>query len=249
MTSGLNHAQTIDFFEKHGSFGLDPSQLSFFEQGMLPFLDDHGDWLLEKPGKIAEGPDGNGHALRLFFETGIWEKWKEAGIEYLHVIFVDNALADPFDPEFVGLTARTGADAALKAVERLCADEKMGVLVKREGRLKVIEYSEIPSDASPYTLSSTGMFCIAMPFIQRLCQEMNADFPLHLARKTAKVAKGDVHIWKCERFIFDLLDYARSSAVLVCPREKIYSPLKNATGEKSLETVRKALLLYDPQLQ
>ncbi len=249
MTSGLNHTQTIDFFEKHGSFGLDPSQLSFFEQGTLPFLDDHGDWLLEKPGKIAEGPDGNGHALHLFFETGIWGKWKEAGIEYLNVIFVDNALADPFDPEFVGLTARTGADAALKAVERISPDEKMGVLVKREGRLKVIEYSEIPSGSSQFTLSSTGMFCIAMPFIQHLCREVNADFPLHLARKTAKVAKGNVHIWKCERFIFDLLDYVRSSAVLVCPREKIYSPLKNAAGEKSLETVQKALQAYDSELQ
>jgi UDP-N-acetylglucosamine/UDP-N-acetylgalactosamine diphosphorylase len=256
MTSELNHKQTVDFFERHSFFGLDSAQLSFFQQQTLPFLDNDGHWLLENPGKIAEGPDGNGHALRLFLESGIWEKWKNVGIEYLNVIFVDNPLADPFDPEFVGFTDRMGVDAALKAVERLSPDERMGVLAKREGRLKVIEYSEIPSHSSLFTLSSTGMFCISMDFISRLYAENKAELPLHLAKKRAKVllktAKGysqkSADIWKCERFIFDFLDYARSSAVLLFPREKIYSPLKNAVGDKSIETVKQALLLHDKEV-
>jgi UDP-N-acetylglucosamine/UDP-N-acetylgalactosamine diphosphorylase len=247
MTSALNHAQTLSYFQMHHHFGLDRSQLAFFEQEMLPFMDDYGNWLLERPGVIAEGPDGNGHALRLFFETGIWEKWSQAGIEYLNLIFVDNPLADPFDPEFTGFTARTGVDAALKAVQRLFPNERMGVLAERQGKLKVIEYSEIPVDTAPFTLSSTGMFCISMAFIQHLCQEVKPDFPLHLARRTAKVLLSTSKAHIQQRFIFDLLDYARSSALLVCPREKIYSPLKNATGEKSLETVKQALLLHDQE--
>lgn len=234
MTSELNHQQTVDFFHEHDCFGLEASQLSFFTQEMLPFLSDSGDWILEKPGKILEGPDGNGHALHLFYKTGLWRQWKEKGVEYLNVIFVDNALADPFDPEFVGFTVRKGVDAALKAVERLKADEKMGAVAERDGKLKVIEYFELPSNASEFTLSSTGMFCLSMSFIEHLCKDLNAEFPLHLSRKNA--------VWKCERFLFDLLHYARSSAAFVCPREKIYAPLKNATGEHSLETVQKALL-------
>lgn len=254
MTSQLNHAQTLDFFKSHDFFGLEPSQVSFFEQEMLPFLDDSGNWLLEKPGKIAEGPDGNGHALRLFYENGIWKKWKESGVEYLNAIFVDNPLADPFDPEFVGLTERTGVDAALKAVERLSPDEKMGVLGENQGKLKVIEYFEIPSDSSGFTLSSTGMFCISMQFIQHLCEESQALMPLHLSSKSAHVLPIDqsipqpVNVWKCERFIFDLLNHVRSSTVLVCPREKVYAPLKNACGDKSLETVQKALLSHDQEI-
>jgi UDP-N-acetylglucosamine pyrophosphorylase len=58
----------------------------------------------------------------------------------------------------------------------------------------------------------------------------------------------EAQIWKCERFIFDLLDYARASAVLVYPREKIYAPLKNASGEKSVETVKEALLCHYRQV-
>jgi UDP-N-acetylglucosamine/UDP-N-acetylgalactosamine diphosphorylase len=177
MTSTLNHTQTVGFLQRHDYFGLSASQVSFLEQAMLPIFDDRGHWLLEEPGKIAEGPDGNGDALRLFFKGGIWKQWKDLGIEYLNVIFVDNPLADPFDPEFVGFTARTGADAALKAVERLSPDEKMGVLAERAGNLKVIEYSEIPADALQFTLSSTGMFCLSMEFIRHLYQELDVEFP------------------------------------------------------------------------
>jgi UDP-N-acetylglucosamine/UDP-N-acetylgalactosamine diphosphorylase len=256
MTSASNHVQTVEFLQKHDCFGLPSSQVFFLKQEMLPLLDDRGQWLLESPGKIAEGPDGNGHALRLFFERGIWEKWKVSGIDYLNVIFVDNALADPFDPEFIGFSERTGADAVLKAVERLSPDEKMGILAECAGKLKVIEYSEIPPNASQFALSSTGMFCISMEFIRYLYQELNVEFPLHLARKKAPVllgtSKGFVQeialIWKCERFIFDLLNYTRRSAVLVYPRDKIYAPLKNATGEKSIETVKRALLLHDREI-
>ncbi len=256
MTSASNHVQTVEFLQKHNYFGLPSSQVFFIEQEMLPLLDNRGHWLLESPGKIAEGPDGNGHALHLFFGLGIWEKWKALGIEYLNVIFVDNALADPFDPEFVGFSERTKADAALKAVERLSPDEKMGILAECDDKLKVIEYSEMPSKASQFALSSTGMFCISMEFIHYLYQDLNVEFPLHLSRKKAPVllgtSKGFVQeiaqIWKCERFIFDLLDYTRTSAVLVCPRNKIYAPLKNAAGEKSVETVKLALLLHDREI-
>jgi UDP-N-acetylglucosamine/UDP-N-acetylgalactosamine diphosphorylase len=253
MTSASNHVQTVTFLQKNDYFGLPSSQLFFIEQEMLPLLDEHGHWVLERPGKIAEGPDGNGHALRLFYAGGIWERWKGLGIEFLNVIFVDNALADPFDLEFVGFSERKGTDAALKAVERSFSDEKMGALAECTGKLKVIEYSEMPSDASRFTLSSTGMFCISMEFIRYLYQELDVEFPLHLACKKTPVlvstAKGCVQeivqIWKCERFIFDVLDHVRTSAVLICPRDKIYAPLKNATGEKSVETVKRALLLHD----
>ncbi len=251
MTSPINHAQTVAFFNEHRNFGLD--EVTFIQQGMLPFIDDRGNWLLEKPGKIAEGPDGNGHALQLFFKEGIWEKWKASGVEYLNVIFVDNPLADPFDAEFAAFTQRTRADAAVKAVLRLAPDEKMGVLAERNGKLQVIEYSELPNDVSAFTLSYTGMLCFSMDFIQRL---QSFQMPLHLARKTAKAllgtAKGhcqeQVQVWKCETFLFDVLEAAANTSVLLCPRDKIYAPLKNASGERSIATVKQALQAHDHEV-
>ncbi len=253
MTSELNHERTVGFFEQHKHFGLNPSSLSFFKQQQLPLIDAQGHWLLQAPGVLATGPDGNGHALQLFFKSGLWKSWKDKGVEYLNLIFVDNALADPFDPEFIGFTVRSNVDVALKAVERLAPHEPMGVVVQSEGSMRVIEYSELPSNLESFTLSSTGMFCIRMAFIEALCSDPVKEFPLHLAQKSAQIWDPELpfphlekrKVGKCERFIFDLLSFTSSSAAFVCPRERIYAPLKNASGEKSLETVKKALLYHD----
>ena len=102
MTSPLNHQQTLNFFEAHDYFGLPRDYVAFFEQSMLPFSDEQNNWVLQKPGKLAEGPNGNGYALHLLYQTGIVDKWRDSGVEYVNVLPVDNALADPFDAELIG---------------------------------------------------------------------------------------------------------------------------------------------------
>ncbi len=245
MTSDKNHQETLAFFEENHNFGL--SDLSFFKQEERPLVDEEGRWLLQEPGRLALGPDGNGHALHQFVAQGIADKWQKQGVEYVNLIFVDNALADPFDCEIVGFTHQHKLDAALKAVERLSAQEAMGVVVFAEEKMRVIEYSELPLNLEGFSLSSTGMFCLHLPFIQAL----NTPFPLHLAWKMADVWQEDPpcrvkkKTGKYERFIFDLLSYTSKSGALLYPREQIYAPLKNAAGEKSFETVRQALLRHD----
>lgn len=256
MTSPLNHNQTRAFFENHALFGLRPSQLHFFSQGMLPLLDEEGNWLLEKPGTLAEGPDGNGNALKCFYEQGLWAKWHNEGIEYVNIIFVDNLLADPFDREFIGFTIRNALDIGIKAVERLSIHEKMGVLVQDKGKIRVIEYSEFVSEASEkYQYASSGMFCFSMEFIRHLYENLNAQSPWHLARKTMSLfgRKEKSHsvptsVFKCETFQFDLLNFTSKSASILFPRQLTYAPIKNAIGEKSPTTAREALLKYDREI-
>ncbi len=246
MTSPLNHQQTVDYFAAQNNFGLLPDQLFFMQQNMLPLLNDEGGWLFAGPGRLAEGPDGNGEAMRHFCEQGIFSNWRGRGVEWVNVILVDNALADPFDAEFVGYASYRQSDVALKAVERLSPTEQMGVLVNRNGHLKVVEYSEFVPDGREYAYSSTSMFSFSMSFISRLYLEgQKKEMPLHLARKCVTIDSGKVHVWKCETFIFDLLDETRSAAVLVCPRENIFAPLKNAEGNNSLRTVQEALMHFD----
>lgn len=249
MTSPLNHAQTVEYFQTHNYFGLSADQLFFIQQKTLPFLDDEGNWLFADPGRLAEGPNGNGEALRHFCEQGVFHKWQERGVECVNVILVDNALADPFDAEFVGYAYRKQAEAALKAVERLSPTEQMGVLTSRNGRLKIVEYSEFSPDGRVFSYSSTSLFCFSMSFISRLYLEgKQKEMPLHLARKNVRIGSHKLPIWKCETFIFDLLDEASAAAVLVCPREDIYAPLKNAEGEKSLSTVQQALADFERRM-
>lgn len=88
------------------------------------------------------------------------------GARFVDVVCVDNALASPGDPAFVGACVERGVDVGCRAVARERADEKVGVFAAAAAasssssnssssshppsrRLRVLEYSELdPAQAS-----------------------------------------------------------------------------------------------------
>lgn len=253
MTSPANHEQTIQFFEEHHYFGLKQEQLYFFQQGVLPLLDNAGNLFLETPWSISEGPDGNGSALSEFVHTQIWEKWKQKGIKYVNFIQIDNALADPFDAELIGYHQSKQSEITIKCVERKDPKESVGIIVAVNGKPQVIEYSEMDpkQKASPlHRCANISTFCLSMSFIKRI---EGLQMPLHLAHKAVKALSkhglteqaAQPNAWKFEKFIFDILPLADKVNALLYPREYCFSPLKNLSGHDSLATVQESLLRRD----
>jgi UDP-N-acetylglucosamine/UDP-N-acetylgalactosamine diphosphorylase len=253
MTSPLNAKEIETFFAQHGNFGLSADQLFFYSQGMLPFLDEKGNLFLETKTKIAEGPDGNGSSLEHFVRSGIAEKWASRGIRYVNYVLIDNPLADPYDAELIGFHDKNSLEVTLKCIVKRDAGEKVGSLITRDGKIEVIEYSELPDDEKR-ALNSNGslkhccanisLFCFSMDFINSIGNG-EIVLPLHKAFKATKQldAQKDVMAWKFEKFIFDVLRYANPERVkaLLYPREQCFAPLKNLHGNDSVETVREAL--------
>lgn len=264
MTSPLNHAEIEEHLTQAHLFGLSPNQISLFPQQTLPLLDEAGNWFCEEPGKLAEAPDGNGHALLHLYQIGIWAKWKKESVAFVNVILIDNPLADPFDPELVAYHAENRSAITVKAIPRLHPEEKVGVLGIQNKKLHVVEYSELspeqrsarhPDGTLQFGVANISLFCFSLDFIEE--QALNSpSLPWHLAHKMhpvwKKTAQGGLKentmIWKCETFIFDLLDQTANSQALLYPREETYAPLKNRIGESSLATVQTALLARDRHL-
>ena len=259
MTSPSNHEETIHFFSAHRYFGLQEEQVTFFSQGELPLLDRQGNLILESPGKIAEGAEGNGTALQRFMENGVWNKWVQQGVRYLNFILIDNPLADPFDAELVGFQHQQQADLVIKCIERFDPDEKVGIIVENNDKIEIVEYSEFPKEelqardsegALKHRCANISLFSFTMDFITGVPYD---HVPLHQAFKAIKyldengVTKmSDTPIaCKFEKFIFDLLPFANLVRVLIYPREECFAPLKNASGPDSMMTVQEALQRYD----
>lgn len=250
MTSPLNDALIRKFFAKNNHFGLFPSQIFFFTQKLLPFLDSSGNLFLDTPSSLSQGPDGNGRSLSTFYESGIWQIWRTLGVEQVNYLQIDNPLADPFDAEMVGFQARTGADATIKCILREDAEEKVGVLVKKEQGVAVVEYSEMPAkerNASSaaglkYPLANISAFCFSMEFLKQAAQHA---LPLHASLKPAKTIEGQANAWKMEYFIFDNLAAAKKVNALLFPRRECFSPLKNFEGANSVKSVQEALQVAD----
>lgn len=255
MTSPLNHEEIQQYLQKNDRFGLSVAQLSLFSQEMLPFLDTYGNPIMQSSGELALGPDGNGNALKGFLKSGIWEKWRQEGIEYLNLVLIDNPLADPFDPNLIGYHAQRDLEITVKTVLRENEEEKVGMIVQHRNKVRVIEYSDFPEELKYeksvngsfiWKLANISLFCFSMPFIKEVSQY---ELPWHFCQKTVDLelaGKNEkVLVWKCETYIFDLLAHAQAVNVLLYPRNETYSPLKNHEGDNSMDTVRKALLNQD----
>lgn len=246
MTSPENDEDTKKYWKIHNYFNL--SNISFFSQSQLPLLDGSGNLFLATPGQISFGPDGNGSVFRQFAASGILAEWSSQGIEVVQVIQVDNALAQPFDVEMVGCLKRNDAEVVVKGTRRLNAQEKVGVFVESNKRLKVLEYTELGLNKEGDFIANLSYMCFA---INQFKEMAKVELPLH--KNLKKVPFWDMEsecqmipseplFWKFEKFIFDVLPYNTRIEVLECPRSQCFAPLKNAKGPDSPETVSKALL-------
>ena len=260
MTSPLNNRLTLSYFESNNYFHLDPAQVDFFCQPLWPLLSLSGDLFLEDKDTLSLGPNGNGCLATLLYTSGLWEKWKSAGIEMVSVIPIDNPLALPFDVELCGFHAIENNEVSIKAALRQTAIEDVGILIESHdsGKTSVIEYSEIPQHerfaTNPdgtlkYGLANIGLYCLSMDFIAHAaCREL----PLYKVKKHAKhlgmLPSSEKNSWKFEEFIFDLFLYSKRCQTLVYPRHECFAPLKNFEGNHSLATVREALSERERQI-
>jgi len=217
-------------------------------QDLLPLLDSDENWFLEAPGHLALGPDGNGNVFHNLSRDGILEQWEQKGIEHIVVIPIDNPLARPLDPGLVDFHLSHDGEVTIACVRRDDPFENVGVLARCGGKTCVVEYSEIDEELRStrnddgslvLPLANINIFMFRFSFVKK-----KITFPWHAAKKKARSwpSGQEIDAWKLETFLFDALAHVNGAAALVYERDDMYSPLKNATGDRSPETVRAALL-------
>ncbi|OAA62759.1 UTP-glucose-1-phosphate uridylyltransferase [Niveomyces insectorum RCEF 264] len=235
MTSGPTRAATEAFFVANGYFGLDPSNVVFFEQGVLPCLSLDGRILLETPGRVAVAPDGNGGLYAALAAAGVLDDLAARGIEHVHAYCVDNCLVRVADPVFLGWAAARDADVATKVVRKRSATEPVGLIVCKGGKPGVVEYSEIDA-------ATAALWAAALPHHVARKKIPYAD----AATAGQTVAPTKPNGIKLEQFVFDVFPRVPLArfACLEVRRADEFSPLKNArgTGEDDPDTSRRDVL-------
>ncbi|MCI5051564.1 MAG: UTP--glucose-1-phosphate uridylyltransferase [Simkaniaceae bacterium] len=219
------HREAIErHFEENGWFGRSKSHLVILTQKMWPQMNARGNWVSKKFGELAMAPNGNGAALQELYFSETAHEWKEAGVEFVSVCYIDNPLAEPYGP------FDPSVELTVKTFKKRDASEKVGLLADKGGRVHVIEYLYYNESFSHFDLAYSGMFVCSIDFLMRVSQE---ELPWHLAIKEG--------LFRFETHIYDLFPFATRYCVVEVDRAKEFAPLKNATGEDSLETVKKAL--------
>ncbi len=265
MTSPLNYQVTCEIFEKNNYYGLAPANVFIFRQGTLPNFSPDGKILLADKGTISCSPDGHGGSLKALYNSGALDNMKERGVEYISYFQVDNPLINIFDPLFVGLHALDESEMSSKAVLKTGPKEKVGNFCLIDGKVTVIEYSDLPDELARkkktdgsyiFELGSIAIHMISVDFVERLNAEGLAllgsfcGLPLHRAVKEIpyiddngnRVEPAEPNGIKLETFVFDALPLAKNSMILETLRDREFAPVKNAAGTDSAESARQMMV-------
>ncbi|KAH7618870.1 putative UDP-N-acetylglucosamine diphosphorylase 2 [Nannochloris sp. 'desiccata'] len=254
MTSHATDEPTRTFFKENSFFGLDPTQVVFFSQGMLPALTEDGRVIVEAPGKLALAPDGNGGVYTALRSAKILDDMAEHGIEAVDCYSVDNALVRLGDPVFAGFCKEGGIQCGARVVAKAYAEEKVGVFARRGGGMEVVEYSELePAEASAadpdtgflrYNWSNVCLHYFERRWLEMVADRLAAEGKFHVAKKQIPSIHGKVPGVKLELFIFDTFSMAEKTALMEVKRTEEFAPVKNAPGSDidSPDTARAAIL-------
>jgi len=255
MTSDKNHDITVDFFEKHAYFGYKKEEVLFFRQEMAPASDFEGRVYMEQKGKISTSPNGNGGWFVSMEKSGVCDRMRERGVEWLNVFAVDNVLQRIADPCFVGATIATDSAAGAKVVRKVAPDEKVGVICLEDGRPSIVEYYDLTEELMD-TKDEKGQpaynFGVILNYLFRvrdLERIMDRRLPLHVVEKKIPfldeagnlVKPQEPNGYKYEQLVLDMIHELDSCLPFEVEREREFAPIKNRTGVDSVDSARELL--------
>lgn len=259
MVSETNEKETKIFFEQNDYFTLKKSNVIFATQPMVPCLDEKGKFMLESPFSIAMNPNGHGGTIQTIVEKGLVEDIENRGIRFLSYFQVDNWAVKVADPRFIGYHVLRNAEMSSKIIRKNSLREAVGVHCICDGKYRVIEYSELdiypqllelnPDGSIKFYAGNPAMHIITIDFVKKVYLQFK-EFPWHRAHKkipyidnSGNFVKPDKpNGYKFETFIFDALRFISHPPVaLEIQREGEYTPIKQLTGENSVESARNSM--------
>ncbi|HVX86392.1 MAG TPA: UDPGP type 1 family protein [Phycisphaerae bacterium] len=250
MTSPQNDEATREFWAANNYFGMRKSNVMFFPQDQMPAIGFDGKVLLEAKDSLALSPNGHGGSLMALWKSGAIADMKKRGITQISYFQVDNPIVRCVDPLFVGLHDMDGAQMSSKMLPKAYPKEKLGNFAMIEGKMSVIEYSDLPDELAEQRLAngelrfragSIALHAIRVDFVEELNKE-GFGLPFHRAEKkiphidlaTGQAVKPEKpNAVKLETFVFDALPLTQRSIIYETNRLDEFAPIKNAEGVDS----------------
>ncbi len=249
MTSPPTHRESSDYLESNQFFGYDPSDFSIFCQGVMPAVDGDGKLLLASRSELFVSPDGHGGMLRAFESSGALDSLAARGIEHVFYGQIDNPLIQVCDPTLLGYHILASSEMTTQVVRKSSALQRVGNVVSVDDQVQIIEYRDLPEEFARQTNDDGGLklwagsiavHVFTAEFLRRTSHQADA-LPFHRANKIVptidaageQVVPTSPNAIKFERFIFDLLPWAKNAIVCEVDPAEGFCAVKNAAPAES----------------
>lgn len=252
MTSEENNVETVAFFEKMKYFGYPKKYIKFFKQNSTLVINEEGKIIIGEDYLIKTSSNGNGEIFKSMKSQGIINDMKRKGIEWLFIGSIDNILLQLIDSMLLGVAIKNNEMIATRTVLKRSPSENVGVFCKQNGKIRVIEYTEMPKDIAEQVnekgnliFGESHIMCNLFK-IEALEKACTKEFEYHLAHKKVTyldengilVRPEKPNCYKFERFIFDVFPLFDNIAILRGKRATDFAPIKNAEGVDSPQTAK-----------
>jgi UDP-N-acetylglucosamine/UDP-N-acetylgalactosamine diphosphorylase len=202
-------------------------------------------------------PDGHGGSLRALNRSGAIATMRAMGVEVISYFQVDNPLVQIIDPAFIGFHVLGKSEMSSKMIPKAYPLEKVGHFCIDQGRMTVVEYSDLPqafqeqrrpSGELRFISGSIAIHIFDVGFVERIGGASAAQkLPFHKAVKKIPyldeagntIKPEQANGVKFEMFVFDALPFAQNPVLIETLRDEDFSPVKNAEGVDSPKTCRR----------
>jgi UDP-N-acetylglucosamine/UDP-N-acetylgalactosamine diphosphorylase len=243
MTSEAVHQATLSSFENENYYGFPRESIFLFQQPSFPVVDKDGKTVGGPNGKSLESPGGNGGVLEALRRSNLLTHLQREGVEYIFYFQYPNVLENICDPIMLGYHHAEDVDVTVKAIMEYSSDEPMGRCAEFDGKLLVVEYHLLRSNASRPAWDTVpacmGTYVFSISFLLN-CIKNNVVLPYYPLPYN-KLDRDAPSLKKVEQFVCDLLPYSTKSCLIVVDREKERAPVKTKTGTYSVESGKRAL--------
>jgi UDP-N-acetylglucosamine/UDP-N-acetylgalactosamine diphosphorylase len=222
----------------------------------MDMIEQPGKVLMDAKGSIALSPNGHGGSLKALYASGAIADMTKRGIEHISYTQVDNPIVRVIDPLFLGLHAMDNCQMSSKMLPKAYPTEKLGNFCLVNGKMTVIEYSDLPDELANertaegklrFLAGSIALHALRVDFVKKLNESGSFGLPFHRAEKKVpyldakgnRVAPSQNNAVKLETFVFDALPLTDRTIVYETDRVDEFAPIKNAdaTGpEPSLDS-------------
>jgi UDP-N-acetylglucosamine/UDP-N-acetylgalactosamine diphosphorylase len=256
MTSPATDEATRKYLEENQWFGLPAEDARIFCQATMWAVDERFERiLLESRSSLFVGPDGHGGMLAALAKSGCLADAQRRGIHYFFYGQIDNPLLTVCDELFLGSHVLAGSEMTTQVVKKREPLERVGNVVSVDGKVQVIEYSDLPQESARLQDSdgnlklwagNLAVHAFDVAFLAQAAKQKGA-LPFHTAKKKVPCldAAGNVveperpNAIRFERFIFDLLPLAKQALVVEVDAAEAFAPVKNS-DEEPTDTPRTA---------
>lgn len=253
MTSHENNQEIINFMEEHNYFGYNKDFVGFFEQGELPLITEDGQIMLDENYNIKKASDGNGSIFKSMYIKGVLEDMKEKGIEWVYIGSIDNVLLKMVDTLLMGVAIKEGSEIATRSIFKNTPRERIGSLCIQDGKVKVIEYSELPEDMveakdenGEILFGESHVMCnlFSLKALEKISLQNLQYHKAHkkysyINEKGKLIQPEEPNAYKFEYFIFDSFEFFNQISIVRGKREEDFAPVKNKEGVDSPATASK----------